>query len=96
VVDQARASQAKQFKVMDAIKEAMQACLHSVTGKEQDVKQLELELADHATKSLLEVEQVYRSLESDLKLIESNEKKLLRAKKQKSDKEQEVCQGLLP
>lgn len=89
VVDQARASQAKQFKVMDAIKEAMQACLHSVTGKEQDVKQLELELADHATKSLLEVEQVYRSLESDLKLIESNEKKLLRAKKQTSDKEQE-------
>jgi exonuclease SbcC len=87
MVDQARASQAKQFKVMDAIKEAMQACLHSVTGKEQDVKQLEL--ADHATKSLLEVEQVYRSLESDLKLIESNEKKLLRAKKQKSDKEQE-------
>jgi chromosome segregation ATPase len=32
---------------------------------------------------------VRRSLESDLKLIESNEKKLLRAKKQKSDKEQE-------
>jgi hypothetical protein len=32
---------------MDAIKEAMQACLHSVTGKEQDVKQLELEVFDN-------------------------------------------------
>ncbi len=88
-VDQARESQAKQFKLMNAIKEKLQGCLHSMTGKEVDIKALEIELADIANQSVAEVESVYKTLEQQLKSIEVNETQLLKAKKQKTAKENE-------
>ena len=89
LVDQARALQVKQFKKMDAIKVKVQACLHSLTDKDNHVKQLEELLAANAAKPLSEVEQVHKNLELDLKRIESKQSQLLEALKKKTDKENE-------
>ena len=88
-VDQARELESKQFAVMNASKEVMQECLHSVTNKEKDIKDLETALADDANKLLGEVEQAYKTLALALKMIEAKEKQLLKARKQKGDKENE-------
>jgi len=88
-VDQARVLQAKQFKEMDAIKGVVQGCLHSVTGKQQECKQLEIELADEANKSVAEVKQFYTNLGLELKKIESKEKRLDKAKAERLEKENE-------
>jgi len=89
VVNEAREEQVKQFKVMDAIKDKLQGYLYSVTDKENDVKQLEAELADVANKSVAEVKQFYTNFEQELKIIESKEKQLVKAKAQKLEKENE-------
>ena len=63
--------------------------MHSGTDKEKDVKQLETELADEANKSVTEVKQFYTKLEQELKNIETKEKRLVKAKAEKLEKENE-------
>ena len=88
-VNQAKELQAKHFKVMDDNKGILQGYLHSVTDKEKVVKQLETELAEEAIKSVAEVKQCYTNLEQELKAIESKEKRLVKAKAEKLEKESE-------
>ena len=88
-VNEAREAQAKQFKVLDAIKDKLQGYLHSVADKENELKQLESELADEANKSVAEVKGVYANFEQALKNVESKEKQLVKAKVQKHEKEDE-------
>ena len=89
-VDQSRDSQDKQLEVMNAIKEKLQGCLHSVTSKEKEINGLEIELTNDANKPVADVEKVYRELEANLKTIEEKEQELLKAKKLKGDKENEL------
>lgn len=90
VVDYARGSQDKQLEVVNAIKEKLQGCLHSMTSKEKAINELEIELTDDANKAVADVEKVYRELEANLKIIEEKEQELLKAKKLKGDKENEL------
>jgi exonuclease SbcC len=88
-VDDARELQAKQFKVVDGIKGVVQGALHSVTDKENEVKQLEKNLADNANKSVDKIAASYQTLEKELKQIETKETQLHKTKIQKDNKENE-------
>jgi len=69
IVDQARAFQAQEFKNMDTVKTELQGRGHSVTNKETEVKNLEIDLAEVANKSVADVKQSYTELDEELKNI---------------------------
>lgn len=88
-VDKARKTQNKLFKVLSTQKEVLQNCLHSVSDKEKNERQLVLQLSDQANRSVADLEIIYLANEEALIRIEANEKKRQQFKKQKTDKESE-------
>jgi exonuclease SbcC len=83
IVDQARALQAQEFKKMDTVKSELQGSEHSVTNKETDIEELEIELSEVAIKSVADVKQSYTKLDEELKNIEIKENDLVKAKDEK-------------